>query len=58
MSSRTVVVAGTGLGPFFLGGLYELLGSYAPTLWTFAAIYALVAVSTLFATRPGTRLAR
>lgn len=54
----TVVVAGTGLGPFCLGGLYDLLGSYAPTLWTFAAIYSAVAVSTLFATPPGRNAVR
>ena len=48
----TATVSGSGIGPFLLGVCYDFSGTYTPMLIGFAAVFASVAVATLFAPRP------
>ena len=48
----TAQVAGSSLGPFVMGYLFDLTGSYTPSLTLFIIIYAIFVVLTPFARRP------
>ncbi|MEM9774171.1 MAG: MFS transporter, partial [Chloroflexota bacterium] len=48
----TSTVAGSSLGPFVMGALFDLTGSYSPSIIIFAVIYGVFAVLTPLARRP------
>ena len=49
----TIGVISSGTGPFLMGISYDFLGSYDPMLWGFCVYVALLSVTSLFATKPG-----
>ncbi|MFN3189798.1 MAG: MFS transporter [Aureliella sp.] len=51
-------VAGSGCGPFLLGGLKDWSGSFVPGLWLFFGLLACVTPFLLFATKPKLEMAR
>ncbi|MFT5195188.1 MAG: OFA family oxalate/formate antiporter-like MFS transporter [Candidatus Promineifilaceae bacterium] len=51
-STFTFTVAGSSLGPFVMGSLFDLTGSYTPSISIFIGIYLLFVVLTPFAKRP------
>ena len=48
----SAMVAGSALGPFVMGYLYEQLGSFNPSLWLFAGSFLAVTILTMLATPP------
>lgn len=48
----TAGVAGSSVGPFVMGLIYDNTGSYQMSLWIFIAILIPVAIATLWATQP------
>ena len=48
----SAMVAGSAIGPFVMGFLYEQLGSFNPSLWLFAGIFLVVTILTMRATPP------
>ncbi len=48
----TAQVAGSSLGPFVMGALFDLTGSYTPSITLFIGIYAVFVLLTPFAKRP------
>ena len=48
----TATVAGSSLGPFVMGFLFDLTGSYSPSIIIFAAIYGCICMLTPFAKQP------
>ncbi|MFC1996010.1 MFS transporter [Chloroflexota bacterium] len=48
----TVGVAGSSLGPFIMGYIYDQTGSYQVSLWIFIALLIPVAIAALWATPP------
>lgn len=51
-STFTATVAGSSLGPFVMGFLFDVTGSYTPSILIFIGIYATFVVLTSFAKRP------
>jgi MFS family permease len=51
----TAGVAGSSVGPFFMGLIYDHTGSYQPALWIFVAMLVPVATAALWATPPARR---
>ena len=48
----TVGVVSSGVGPFALGISFDFLGGYLPMLWGFSGLLGVLAMTSLFATRP------
>ena len=48
----TVGVVSSGVGPFALGISFDFLGGYLPMIWGFCGLLGVLAVTSLFATRP------
>lgn len=48
----SAMVAGSAMGPFLMGFLYEQLGSFNPSLWLFAGSFLVVTILTMLATPP------
>ena len=57
-SIMTATVAGSGVGPFLMGFNYDRLGNYQLSLWVFFAMLVVLAIATLFATRPRVAIER
>ncbi|MFK7806045.1 MAG: MFS transporter [Anaerolineae bacterium] len=51
-STFTATVAGSSLGPFVMGYLFDVTGSYTPSILIFVGIYATFVALTPFAKRP------
>ena len=48
----SAMVAGSAIGPFVMGFLYEQYGSFNPSLWLFAGVFLIVTMLTMLATPP------